>query len=200
MHAVTDADVLAHPGFLDKARRIATLGARVVIHLRDRTATGRALSNHAVALRDALRGTGTPLIVNARPDIAAGISAEGTQLGVGDLDVGDARRVLSSGWIGRSVHDVDEARSAVKDRADFLLAGAAYPTASHPGVAPKGMEFIGALAELGAPVIAIGGITPGRAGEVHAAGAWGVAAIRSIWEASDPAEAARLMLAPWGDS
>jgi len=48
-----------------------------------------------------------------------------------------------------------------------------------------------------APVIAIGGVTPERTRDVRTAGAWGVAAIRSIWGASDPAQAVRLMLAPW---
>ena len=71
------------PGFLDVARRIATQGARVAIHLRDRTASGRALADHAVALRDTLAGTGTALIVNARPDIAAAVAAQGVQLGAG---------------------------------------------------------------------------------------------------------------------
>ena len=46
-------------------------------------------------------------------------------------------------------------------------------------------------------MIAIGGVTPERAGDVRAAGAWGVAAIRSIWGASDPARAVRLMLKQW---
>ena len=197
MHAITDAGVLAHPEFLDRARRIATLGARVAIHLRDRTATGRALSDHAAALRDALGGTGTALIVNARPDIAAAIAADGVQLGQGDLGVADARHVLPQGWIGRSVHHIEEARGAAREGADFLLAGMIYPSASHPGIAAQGAVFIGTLASVGTPVIAIGGLTPERAGEVRAAGAWGVAAIRSIWGAKDPAHTAMLMLQAW---
>jgi thiamine-phosphate diphosphorylase len=197
VHAITDAHVLAAPGFLDKVRRIAALGRRVAIHLRDRTATGRALWDRAGALREALAGTGTALIVNARPDIAAGISADGVQLGKGDLGVADARHVMSHGWIGRSVHSIDEAHAAAREGADFLLAGMTYASASHPGVAAQGVAFITRLATVNAPVIAIGGVTPERARDVRTAGAWGVAAIRSIWGASDPAQAVRLMLAPW---
>jgi len=197
VHAVTDAAVLAQPGFLDQARRIAALGGRVAIHLRDRTASGRALSDHALALHRVLSGTGAALLVNARPDIAAAISADGVQLGTGDLDVAEARRVLPHGWIGRSVHSLDEGRAAAHDGADFLLAGTTYVSASHPGAAAQGAAFIGALATLTMPVVAIGGVTPERAREVHAAGAWGVAAIRSIWGARDPAQAVLMMLAPW---
>ena len=197
VHAVTDAHVLAQPGFLDRARRVATLGARVAIHLRDRTATGRALSDHAVRLREALHGSGAALIVNARPDIAAAVSAEGAQLGGGDLGVADARRVLLHGWIGRSVHTLGEARQAADQGADFLLGGTIFTSASHPGAAAQGVGFIRELTSVGAPVIAIGGVTPERAGEIRAAGAWGVAAIRSIWYADDPARAAQVMLEQW---
>ena len=46
----------------------------------------------------------------------------------------------------------------------------------------------------GLPVIAIGGIGPGRAREVKAAGVYGAAAIRALWDAADPADAVRGML------
>lgn len=197
VHAVTDTQVLAQPGFLDQVRRVATLGARVAIHLRDRTATGRALSDHAARLREALDGSGAALIVNARPDVAAAVSAEGVQLGGGDLGVADARRVLLRGWVGRSVHSLGEARSAADEGADFLLAGTIFTSASHPGAPAQGPGFIHELTSVGAPVIAIGGVTPERAGEVRAAGGWGVAAIRSIWYADDPARAAQSMLEQW---
>ena len=180
-----------------QARRIATLGARVAIHLRDRTTTGRALADHAVALRDALAGTGTPLIVNARPDVAAAISAEGVQLGGGDLSVADARRVHARGWIGRSVHSVDEARSAAADGADYVIAGTTYSTPSHANEGARGTGFIADIATAGLPVLAIGGVTVERAPELHAAGAYGIAAIRAIWGASDPAHAVTQMLEPW---
>jgi thiamine-phosphate pyrophosphorylase len=52
-------------------------------------------------------------------------------------------------------------------------------------------------AGLGRPVIAIGGITPDRAAELKAAGAYGVAAIRGLWMAADPAAATLAMLLPW---
>jgi thiamine-phosphate pyrophosphorylase len=47
-------------------------------------------------------------------------------------------------------------------------------------------------------VIAIGGVTPPRAAEARAAGAYGVAAIRAVWDADDPAAAARALLLSLG--
>jgi len=46
---------------------------------------------------------------------------------------------------------------------------------------------------LGLPVIAIGGVTPERLPELRTAGVYGVAAIRALWEAADPAATARKM-------
>lgn len=197
VHAITDAQVLALPGFLDAARRIATLGARVAIHLRNRTASGRALADQAVALCGVLAGTGTPLIINARPDVAEAVGAAGVQLGGGDLSVADARRVHARGWIGCSVHSVDEARSATGEGADYVIAGTTYATPSHAGEEARGASFISAVAAAGAPVLAIGGVTVERTPELHAAGAYGIAAIRAIWGASDPAYAVTQLLAPW---
>ena len=103
------------------------------------------------------------------------------------------------GWVGRSVHGRTRRGPRPTRAPTFSLAGTIFTSASHPGVAAKGPGFIAELASVGAPVIAIGGITPERAGEVQAAGAWGVAAIRSIWDASDPARAVLAMLEQWED-
>jgi thiamine-phosphate pyrophosphorylase len=51
-----------------------------------------------------------------------------------------------------------------------------------------------AIAGVGLPVIAIGGVTPARVPSLRAAGAHGVAAIRALWDARDPARAAQEML------
>jgi thiazole tautomerase (transcriptional regulator TenI) len=119
------------------------------------------------------------------------------QLAKDDLTPADARRVLSRGWIGRSVHSIEEADAAVREGADFLVVGSIYRTASHPGRSAVGLRLVREAAGLSRPVIAIGGITPERAIEVKEAGAYGVAAISALWLASDPAAATLAMLSPW---
>ena len=139
------------------------------------------------------------VIVSARPDIARAAGAHGVQLGAGDLSVADARVVFGSGWIGRSVHGLEEARAAVGEGADFLLVGTVFESQTHPGQHPLGLPVLAAIARLGLPVIAIGGVTPERAASVRDAGAWGVAAITALWHAADPYAAATALLAPWSD-
>jgi thiamine monophosphate synthase len=95
------------------------------------------------------------------------------------------------------VHSAQEAERAVAEGANFLVVGNVYATASHPDRPPRGPALVRESAELGLPVIAIGGIDAARAVEMRDAGAYGVAAITAVWRASDPAAAALALLAPW---
>ncbi|HEX5818647.1 MAG TPA: thiamine phosphate synthase [Gemmatimonadales bacterium] len=197
LHAVTDGDVLARADFLERLTAIATLGSRVAVHLRDRDADARTFWQLVERAAPVVRQHGAMLVVNARPDIAAMVHAHAVQLGDADLSVDDARRVAAHALVGRSVHELDEGRRAVGDGADYLLVGNVHQTPSHPGRPGLGLARLSEFLELGRPVIAIGGITPEAADAVHAVGAWGVAAIRAVWDAPDPAAAAEALLVPW---
>jgi thiamine-phosphate diphosphorylase len=197
VHAFTDSDLLALPDFGIRAAAIAAAGAAVALHARARGASGVLLSASALRMMTLARPPEAAVFVNSRPDIAAAVGAHGVQLGNGDLAPADARQLLPRGWIGRSVHTPEEAATAVSEGADFLVVGNIYETLSHPERPAAGLTLVAQTARLGRPVIAIGGITPERASEVKAAGAYGVAAIRSLWMAADPAAATLAMLLPW---
>jgi thiamine-phosphate pyrophosphorylase len=192
LHVVTDDTVAARPDFLRAARRIAEEGGpAVALHLRAPSAPGFAVYGWAEALRAITRDAGALLLVNDRVDVALAVDADGVQLGRRGLTAADARALAGAErWIGVSVHAPDEAQA----EADFLLAGNVYATASHPGRAGIGPA---ALAGYASPVIAIGGVTPERVAELRAAGARGVAAIRGVWDAPDPARAVRGYLREW---
>lgn len=197
LHAITDARVRALDDFGVRAAAVAAAGPAVALHARDRAAGGDTLAALADRIAALVRPPEAQLAVSARADIAAACGAHGIQLGAGDLGVADARVVAPRCWIGRSVHDTDEARAAADEGADLLIVGTIFETESHPGRAAAGIGLIERTARLGLPVIAIGGITPERARVAHEAGAWGVAAIRALWDAPDPAAAALALLEPW---
>jgi thiamine-phosphate pyrophosphorylase len=197
VHAYTDARVITDPDFGIRAAAIAASGPAVALHARAPDQTAAFLTAAAARLLALARPPEAAVLVSGRSDIAAGLGAQGVQLGGRDLNPADARAVLGSGWIGCSVHSREEAERAVNEGADFLVVGSIYPTASHAGRPPAGLELIREAAGLGVPVIAIGGITPARAREVRAAGAWGVAAIGALWQAADPATATLNLLEPW---
>jgi len=191
LHAITD-ERIAHRADLDEvARALAGAGrANLALHARGRALSG--LEHYDLAFQ--LSHLPSPLFLNDRLDIALALHATGVQLGKASLPVNAARRLDAAWWIGRSVHDFAEADAAKAEGADYLLVGPVYPTATHPDRPPLGLDTLAQIATLGLPVIAIGGIGPGRGREVKAAGAYGAAAIRALWDVADSGEVARRML------
>ena len=104
-----------------------------------------------------------------------------------------ARLVLGDGaLIGRSVHSEAGASQAAAQGCGFLIVGAMYPTATHPGAATAGPGLVRRIGErCRLPLIGIGGITHANAPQVLSAGAAGVAVISSILGSPQPGEAAR---------
>jgi thiamine-phosphate diphosphorylase len=203
LHAYTDARVLGFEDFAVRAAAIAAAGPAVAIHARDRSATAAELTRVTQRLIALARPPQASVFVNARPDIASALQAQGVQLGHHDLPAREVRRALGGGWqgwIGVSVHSVAEANEAWAADPDFLVAGTVYETLSHPGRPAVGPELVARLARGSLPVIAIGGITAERAREVRQAGAYGVAAISALWDSDDPAAAAMRFLQVWGDA
>ncbi len=177
LHAITDERI---------ARR-----AELAFHARGRQLSG--LEHYELAIRLSAYPS-TRLFVNDRLDIALAAGAAGVQLGAGSLDPEHARRLNPNWWIGKSVHGVREAEAAQAAGADYLVVGPVFATLTHPERDPLGPGPLAAIVALGLPVIAIGGVTPARVPEVRAAGVYGVAAIRALWDAADAAEAARKMV------
>ena len=199
LHAVTDAAVRALPDLGVRAAAIASAGSAVALHARDRSATTAELAALADRFVAHTRPAESATFVSGRADVASAVGAQGVQLAAGDLTPRDVHAAFGGLWAGRSVHSLPEARTAVEEGADYLLLGHVYATPSHPARQPLGLEVVRAVSSLGVPVIAIGGITPSHARELRAAGAYGIAAIRAIWHADDPARAALAFLEEWID-
>ncbi len=196
---ITDDTVLARPSFDDDAAAILRAGGdRIAFHLRGPRTSGARLYGHAATLAPAARSARAKLIVNDRVDVARAARAHGVQLGARSLDPRAARRAWPDAWIGTSVHAADGAAAAVEAGTDFLVLGTIYSTASHPGHPGDGASLVRATVDaVGAPVVAIGGISEGRVAEVAAAGAAGVAVLGAVWHAADPADAVTDLLDAW---
>ena len=136
------------------------------------------------------------VIVNDRVDVAAAVGAAGAHVGDDDLPVPLARRVLGpDALLGRTAHDVDEARAAAAAGADYLGIGPCFPSATKAfgGFAPP--EFLRTVAtEIALPAFAIGGITLERLDELLSLGLRRVAVATAVTAASDPAAAARAFI------
>ncbi|MDZ4675353.1 MAG: thiamine phosphate synthase [Gemmatimonadota bacterium] len=198
LHAITNDVICRGADFGIQAAAIAAAGSGVAIHARAPESTTAQLTIFAQRILALARPAEAAVVVSTRPDLAQSVGAQGVQLRAGDLTVADARRIFTTGWIGRSVHSEAEAEAAVLEGADYLLVGTIFESASHPGHSAAGLGMVTRAAALGKPVLAIGGMDPDRARAARDAGAWGVAAISALWPVRDPYAAALEMLEAMG--
>ncbi len=194
---VSERELERHDG-LAQVERIVERAAPNAVHLRARLTARRRyeISERLAHVADRAQGW---LVVNGRPDIALAAGARAVQLGRTALGVGETRALVEASgrrlFIGASVHDAETAAEAVRAGADYLVLGTIFTTASHPGLRGGGPEAIAHVrarlsAERSTPILAIGGVSVERLGEVISAGAHGVVVGRAVWAASDPPEAA----------
>jgi thiamine-phosphate pyrophosphorylase len=160
------------------------------------SATDRDCYDLAARVLELCRAAGATCLVNDRLHVALAVGADGGHVGAEDLPVAAARRVLGPAAIlGATARDPDTAHRAVADGATYLGVGPAYATSTKDGLPdPIGPAGVAAVARaVTVPVIAIGGVTADRVGELRRAGAYGVAVVGAVSAAPDPGQATRLL-------
>ncbi len=181
--------------------RAAVAGGATLLQYRDKHAATGTMVETTRALLAALAGSGVPLLVNDRIDVALAAGADGAHVGQDDMDVADARRLLGPDAIlGLSLNSVAEAEAAELDLLDYVCGQCAFATGSKADAPPP--IGVAGIAEIAAtvrrrvtamPVGAISGITAENAGAVIAAGMDGVAVISAVCAAPDPDAATRAL-------
>jgi thiamine-phosphate pyrophosphorylase len=180
---------------------VTAAGARV-LQVRLKPASTRQIVDVAQRARAIAHRHGALFVVNDRVDIALAVGADAVHLGQDDLPLAEARALVGDRmWIGVSTHNDEQVRAAVAGGADYLGFGPVFATVTKEN--PDPVQGVAGLARATAlagavPVVAIGGITPARAAEVAAAGAWSACAIGSVNGAADPAAAGRSIAYAWG--
>ena len=169
----------------------------MAVEVREKDLETGALLALVRQVRAALAPRGVPVFVNDRWDVAAAAGAEGVHLPESGLDPTIVRRAWG-GRIGVSTHALDTLARA-RD-ADFATFGPVFATPSKLAYGPpQGLARLrAAVTGSPIPVIAIGGIDPQTAPELRGIDIAGIAVIRAVLAADDPATAARDLLARAG--
>jgi thiamine-phosphate pyrophosphorylase len=134
-------------------------------------------------------------IINDRPDIALLADADGVHAGQTDLPAAEVRKLLGTRKIvGVSTHNLEQAKQAVRDGADYIGVGPFFKSSTKPRDFVAGPPVAREIAEkISIPAVAIAGITEQNVDEVLATGIRAVAVSSAICCADDPrAAAARL--------
>ena len=147
----------------------------------------------AQSLASLCRAAGVPFIVNDHADLALAVGADGVHVGQKDLPIDIVRRLVGPEMIiGASTNNVNEARRAEADGADYVSVGRLFETGSKTDTRAASTGTIRQVkAAVSLPVCAIGGINETNIDEVIAAGADMAAVISAVCSAREPREAAR---------
>jgi thiamine-phosphate pyrophosphorylase len=176
----------------------ALQGGAEVVQLRKKQMPEDARYRLAVKLRRLTTAHQALLIINDHPELAIAADADGVHLGQEDLVPAAVRSLdgFQGRLVGRSTHSIEQARQAVADQVDYLGVGPVFATPTKAGRPPVGTELVRQVAErIDRPFVAIGGIDLARAPQVIHAGARTLAVVRAVYDADDPAAAARQLRA-----
>ncbi len=179
----TSSDLTFLVEFADRA-----LAAGVdMVQIRERDLPPRDLLILADALTKSARRYQASVLINDRADIA-GCAGCGVHLTTRSLTVDVIRGAVAEQMlVGVSTHTIEEAMAAQHGRADFVVFGPVFETASKREYGePVGIEALRqAAARLTIPVLALGGIKDDNFRHALEAGAAGVAGISMFTEAKD---------------
>lgn len=177
--------------------RLVPLGVRT-LQLRIKDMEHDALHREISSALDVARRAGCRLIVNDYWQAAIDLGATEVHLGQEDLADADLAAIRRAGIaVGISTHSDEELETALRAGPYYVALGPIYETKLKAMKwAPQGLDRIGLWkARIGKlPLVAIGGITPDRAGPILTAGADSVAVITDFMTAPHPEARVRLWL------
>ena len=188
MTSYSDHPLQARRLLLERARHWIVDGIEV-IQLREKHLAAGDLFSLAKELVRLATGSDTKVLINSRSDVALAAGAHGVHLTAdpGSLRPADVRTLFVAAavfrpWVSVSCHTVAEIERAVADGADCLLFGPVFEkqvgaVAVREGVGIQALRA-GVMSAREVPLLALGGVHPGRYQECLAAGAVGVAGIR----------------------
>ena len=171
----------------------AVSGGVTCVQLREKHCSTREFLEEARRVRELLVGTGVPLIINDRLDVALAVAADGVHLGQNDMHISDARRLVGERLvIGISAESVADAIRAEAEGADYIGVSPVFTTPTKMDTAPPlGLEGLREIRRaVSLPLVAIGSIRHDNVAEVLRAGADGLAVVSAIVSAPCPRTAA----------
>lgn len=170
LYAITDEVLTPKSTILQQVEEALDAGAKV-IQLRDKSSTDAELENTAKALQQLCSKKGATFFINDRVQLARNIGADGVHVGFNDQTVRETRKEVGGQMlIGVSCYgDLERAKQAVQDGADYVAFGAFYPSKTKPKADVVSKEVISeAKKQLDVPVCVIGGIHRDNIAEITA--------------------------------
>lgn len=192
LYAVTDRTWLNGASLYTQVEK-ALKGGVTAVQLREKFLNKESFVKEALEIKALCKSCGVPFLINDDAEIAKLVDADGVHVGQNDMSVAEVRQYLGKNKIiGVSSHNVQQAITAEKMGADYLGAGAAFPTNSKADTGVIGIDAIKDICNaVSIPVVAIGGINEGNILTLKGSGISGAAVISAIFAQKDIALAAQ---------
>ncbi len=165
------------------------------VQVREKNMDAGKLTKRVNTILDAF-GTCVTVIVNDRPDVAMASGAHGVHLGQTDISCENVRQLFGSQLIiGVSTSNLDEAKQAKKNGADYCGVGPMFHTTTKHKPTLAGPAYLREyLAWNQLPHLAIGGINTQNIHELIEAGVQGIAVSSTVCTADDPLDATKKLV------
>ena len=182
LYAVTDRSWLGGRTLAEQVRD-ALEGGATFIQLREKELDYDSFLAEAIEIKKLCQSYNVPFVINDNVDIAIACGADGVHVGQSDMEAGDVRaRLGADKIIGVSVHSVEEALRAQERGADYLGAGAVFPTGTKSDAETTSFGTLRDICEaVHIPVVAIGGIKEENISKLKGTGITGCAIVSAIF-------------------
>ncbi|ELB2895010.1 thiamine phosphate synthase [Vibrio alginolyticus] len=182
---------------LKRVVRKAVEGGVTMVQVREKHGDVRAFIERAQAVKDILKDTDVPLVINDRVDVALAVDADGVHLGQSDMPATIARELIGPNKIlGLSIENEEQLAEADSLPIDYIGLSAIFATPTKTNTKKfwgiDGLKM--ALETTSLPIVAIGGINESNIPQLSATGVHGLALVSAICHAEDPKAASEYLL------
>ncbi|MBE5829303.1 MAG: thiamine phosphate synthase [Butyrivibrio sp.] len=188
LYAITNRNCLQNGITLENAVEQAILGGATMLQLREKEVTTEEYIKTATSINAICRKYDIPLIINDSASVCKAVHASGVHLGLADGSIEEARKTLGDDYIiGATAHNLEEAKRAFEQGADYLGVGAAFGSVTKMDASKiTTFEMYKEIAKaVPIPVVAIGGINYDNVHKLKKLGLSGIAVISGIFGALD---------------
>ena len=195
LYFITDSTGFTEEEFLVRVEQ-ALKGGVTILQLREKEKSTREYIELAEKVHKIAKRYNVPLIIDDRVDVALAIDAEGVHVGVSDMPVATARKLMGEDKIvGATAKTVPWAKEACEQGADYLGVGAIYPTTTKVITVLTSTETLDAITKaVPIPVNAIGGLNKDNLDILKGIGISGICVVSAIMKSDDPKSEAETLL------
>lgn len=182
LYAVTDRSWLKEKTLAMQVEE-ALKGGITFLQLREKDLDVESFKEEALQIQKLCQKYHVPFIINDNVELAKEIDADGLHIGQNDCQLKRAREILGKDKIiGVSAHNLEEARKAYENGADYLGVGAVFSTSTKKDATAVAYDTLKDICtKIDIPVVAIGGINEDNVIQLTGSGIDGIAVISAIF-------------------